>query len=80
MSNKSSQPTSRLLTRQEAAELLGLRPQTLAVWAMDGRYLPVVRVGSRAVRYRSEDIEEFVAQQTIPASPASRRFGRRRPR
>jgi len=56
-----------LLTRREAAELLGLKTQTLATWAMVGKHLPVVHVG-RAVRYKRNDLERFVEQQTIPAS------------
>jgi len=62
MSNKDG----RLLTRAEAAEFLCLKPQTLAVWAMVGKHLPVIHVG-RAVRYRLSDLQEFVERQTVPA-------------
>ncbi len=57
----------RLLTRQEAAEFLTLRPQTLAAWSMSGRHLPVIRVG-RSVRYRQSELEEYLKRQTVPAS------------
>ena len=44
--------TSKLLTRREAAEYLGLKPQTLAAWAVTGHYgLSMIRVG-RSARYR----------------------------
>jgi excisionase family DNA binding protein len=54
-----------LLTRTEAADLLGVKPQTLAVWATHGRYgLPVVKVG-RSVRYRRSDIEAWLERRTV---------------
>jgi len=59
--------TDPLLTRREAAELLRLRPQTLACWAMRGIHLPVVHVGAHAVRYRLSDIEAFIERSKIPA-------------
>jgi len=55
---------NRLLTRKEAADLLGLKPQTLAKWAMTGQHLPVIRIGKKAVRYCSEEIESFIKRNT----------------
>jgi predicted site-specific integrase-resolvase len=50
----------KLLTRQEAAEFLSIRPQTLAVWSTTGRYaLPIVKVG-RSVRYQLSDLQAFI--------------------
>lgn len=58
---------SKLLTRREAAELLGVKPQTLATWHVTGRYnLPVVKVG-RAARYRLADLEKWIAARTVGA-------------
>lgn len=62
----------RLLTRREAAEYLGVAPQTLADWASrkgrTPRVLPMVRVGKFA-RYRMSDITAFVdANRSIPGS------------
>jgi len=55
----------KLLSRKEAAECLGVKPQTLAAWHVTGRYgLPVVKVG-RAVRYRLADLERWIASRTI---------------
>jgi len=49
-----------LLTRDEAARYLGLKPQTLAVWASTGRYeLPFIRAG-RYVRYRKQDLDRWL--------------------
>jgi len=58
----------RLLTRKEAAELLRVKPQTLATWHCAGRYsLPVVKVG-RSVRYRLADLEHWLAKRTVGGS------------
>lgn len=57
-----------LLTRQEAAAYLGLRAQTLAAWAMDGKNLPFVKCG-RSVRYRRVDLDEYLRRRTRGALP-----------
>jgi len=49
-----------LISRREAARLLALRTQTLAKWALDGRHLPIIRIG-RTVRYRLADVQQLVA-------------------
>ncbi len=53
----------RLLTRRQAAEILGLQPQTLARWKWEGREdrPQEVRVGLRAVRYRASDLVRWIA-------------------
>lgn len=54
----------RLLTRDEAAELLNLKPNTLAVWKTTHRHhIPVVKVG-RLARYRYEDLLAFIEKRT----------------
>jgi predicted site-specific integrase-resolvase len=50
-----------LLTPDQAAERMGLKPQTLAVWRTTGRYgLPYIRAG-RLIRYAAADIDAFLA-------------------
>jgi len=49
-----------LLTRAEVAARLKLRPTKLWELTVQGR-LPVVRI-DRAVRYRLEDVEAFIAE------------------
>ncbi|MBC7857105.1 MAG: helix-turn-helix domain-containing protein [Pirellulaceae bacterium] len=57
-----------LLSREEAAELLGVKPQTLAKWVSDGNYdLPVVKVG-RLSKYRPADVEAFIDRNTVSAN------------
>ena len=55
----------RLLTRKEAAEILGFQPQTLARWKWEGREdrPREVRVGSRAIRYRASDLLQWIVAQ-----------------
>lgn len=56
---------SPLLNEDQAANVLGVSPATLATWRCTRRYpLPWVRVG-RAVRYRSEDLAAFVTARTV---------------
>ena len=60
-----------LLTRKQAAERLGLRPQSLAAWATNKRYnLPYIKVG-RHVKYRPSDIEAFLKANTHNRAPES---------
>jgi excisionase family DNA binding protein len=54
-----------LFPRVEAAEYIGVAPQTLAIWAMTGRYsLPYIRVG-RLCKYRKSDLDKWLASRTI---------------
>ena len=47
-----------------AAEALGVKATTLAVWRSTGRYnLPYLKVG-RLVKYRISDLAEFLARRT----------------
>jgi len=57
--------TPEMLTIQEAAEYLGVKPQTLSVWRCTRRYdIPAVKVG-RNVRYRKSDLDNFLESRTI---------------
>ena len=54
-----------LLTEQQAAERLGVKPTTLQVWRSTRRYpLAFVKVG-RNVRYRSSALERFLTERTV---------------
>lgn len=54
-------PHDPLLTRPEAAAVLGVKVGTLAVWHCTKRYaLPVIKVG-RLVKYRLSDLQRFIA-------------------
>jgi hypothetical protein len=54
-----------LLSRKEAAEYLGVKEITLAIWKSTQRYpIPIVKVG-RLVKYRFGDLLEFVENRTV---------------
>ena len=56
---------SSLLTTDEVADQLGIKPETLQVWRCTRRYnLPYIKVGGR-VRYKAEDIESFIQKRTV---------------
>jgi predicted DNA-binding transcriptional regulator AlpA len=49
----------------EAAKILGIAEQTLALWRSTKRYpLSYVKMG-RAIRYRHADLEKFIASRTV---------------
>lgn len=55
-----SSEASPLMSRNEAADYIGVRPQTLASWACNGRYgLPMVKIG-RYAKYRKIDLDRFI--------------------
>jgi excisionase family DNA binding protein len=61
----SEKTTSDLLTRKEAAEYLGVREDTLAIWACKKRHpLKYVKIG-RLAKYRKAHLDEFIELQTI---------------
>jgi excisionase family DNA binding protein len=55
----------KLLSRQQAAEFLGVTKGTLEVWACTKRYnLPYVKVG-KLVKYRQSDLIQFLNDRTV---------------
>jgi excisionase family DNA binding protein len=51
-----------LLTEEEAAEYLRLTPRALQAWRYQGKGPRFVRISRRAIRYRRDDLEEFVEE------------------
>ena len=60
---------SNLLTPKEAASFLKLQVQTLATWRTQGKGPRFSKLG-RAVRYRPEDLQAYVASH-LQGSPSS---------
>jgi hypothetical protein len=55
----------KMLSRKEAAEFLGLRENTLAIWAIKKRYdLPMYKVGKN-IKYKITDLQKFQEGQSI---------------
>lgn len=61
MNNQSGNITQKkLMTRKEAALYLGVKEQTLALWAHANRYdLPYYKIGRHA-KYKLEDLDGFI--------------------
>ena len=55
---------SKLITPEEAADILGVKITTLSVWRCNRRYsLAWVKVG-RLVMYKRESVQEFIEART----------------
>lgn len=52
-----------LLTTPQAANQLGLKPETLEVWRLKGGGPEYVKLG-KAVRYSQEAIDKFIVSHT----------------
>ena len=48
------------VSRSDAAAFLGLKPKTLAMWAVEDQGPPMVKVGGR-VFYRLDDLQRFAS-------------------
>jgi excisionase family DNA binding protein len=55
--------SEKLLSTQEAARYLGMSAAFLERDRWAGARIPFIRVGSRAVRYRREDLDAFIASR-----------------
>jgi excisionase family DNA binding protein len=67
-------PPPELLTRPDAAKYIGVKPQTLAVWASTGRYgLPFYRVGT-LVRYDRADLDAWLARNKATHTGESKAY------
>jgi hypothetical protein len=54
-----------LIDDKQAAHVLGVSPNTLAIWRSLGRYnIPFIKSG-RLVRYRVDDLAKFLARRTV---------------
>jgi excisionase family DNA binding protein len=58
--------TEKLLRASEVAERLGLRTSTIRAWISQGR-IAKVRVGRRAIRIPTSEVDRLIAWGTIPA-------------
>lgn len=62
VSGEQNRALERLLTYQEAAEILSVKPQTLRQWVCYKR-IPYVKIGS-AVRLKPTQIQEFINESS----------------
>lgn len=62
-----------LLSNAEAASMLGIKPNTLEIWRCKGRGPRFCKMGGTkqsAIRYRSEDVAEWIEQQSFASTSA----------
>jgi predicted DNA-binding transcriptional regulator AlpA len=74
MTNCETRVDSRLVTVNEAADFLRTSPKTLEGWRTRGGGPKFVRLGTRAVRYRPADLNEFI-ERGLRTSTASEPSG-----
>ena len=68
MNNITTTATKGLLTTKQAAEYLGISPATLDTWRCTKRnVIPYIKLGGRFVRYRQEDLDNFIEASTVGA-------------
>ena len=54
----------RLLTTREAAELLGIKENTLTIWRnTDRQHIPYIKIG-RTIRYKRSDLVNYLNDRT----------------
>lgn len=58
----------KLLTTKEAARYLGVSEAFLERDRWAGARIPYVKVGSRAVRYRPQDLEAYLKSRTLKST------------
>lgn len=53
--------SDQLLTPKEVASICGVTPRTVGDWRQKGEGPPYVKLSSRVVRYRREDVLAWIA-------------------
>ena len=61
--NSTTSDAPLLLCEKETAKLIGFSIRTLQKWRTQGEGPPFVRVSARAIRYRREDIDQWIVSQ-----------------
>ncbi len=62
---KPEETTDRLLTIEQAAEQLGVKPATIRSWILKREKIEVVKVG-RLIRIKESTVHNFIDDNTIP--------------
>ena len=60
--------SGRLLEPKEAAELLGVAPDTLRYWRYEGRGPKYVKYSQRCFRYDEADVRRYIDEHRIDLS------------
>jgi len=62
---KPNETSTRLLTVEQTAECLGVKPATIRSWILKREKLEVVKVG-RLIRIKEISVHKFIEKNTIP--------------
>jgi hypothetical protein len=60
---KGGEPLMQLLTTQQVADMLGVKPSTLRAWRCAKTGPPFTRLTKQSVKYDERDIQKFVAER-----------------
>lgn len=60
----------KLLSEREASNFLDLTPSTLRKWRQLRKGPAFIRLSSRCVKYRVEDLKKFLAERLVTPGPA----------
>jgi len=52
-----------LIDEREAAKLLGIAPITLKLWRLADRAPRHIKLGTRTIRYRREDVQAWISDR-----------------
>ena len=66
----------KLCTPSEAAEMLGVAPQTLAHWRVRGTSPKYIVLNARCLRYRLSDIQAWLNDRAQESTAENERGGR----
>ena len=58
-------PAERLLTAGDVARVTGLSTETLAQWRSQRRGIPFIKLSRNVVRYRHDDLDEWLAERLV---------------
>lgn len=62
---------AQLLTTKEASKLLGVSTAFLERDRWAGAKIPFIKVGSRAIRYRQSDLDDYINNRVVYSTSAS---------
>ena len=58
----------KLLTTQQAADVMGVMPATLRGWRCAKTGPPFIKLPKRSVKYAQVDLERYIAERTVTPS------------
>jgi predicted DNA-binding transcriptional regulator AlpA len=58
----------KLLTTQQVADMLGVKPSTLRAWRCARTGPPFIRITKQSVKYDQKDIEKYISDRRFTPS------------